>query len=72
MPKSKKGDLLCVTASQFAYGEGGAIGVPCAVADSRAMKYGLNDCGSTPPSECPDGSLNKYFGGKANDLSEHS
>jgi hypothetical protein len=72
MPKSKKGYLLYVTASQFAYGEGGVIGVSCAVVDSRAIKYGLNNYGSMPPSECSDGGLSNDFGGKENDLSEYS
>jgi hypothetical protein len=72
MPKSKKGNLLYVTASQFAYGKGGVIGVSYAVVKNRAMKYGINNYGSIPPSECSDDRLNNDFGGKDNDLSEYS
>jgi hypothetical protein len=72
MPESKKGDLRYVAASQFAYGEGGVIGVPRAVAYIRAMKCVLNDYGSAPPSECSDGGLSDDFGGEENDLSEYS
>jgi hypothetical protein len=66
MPKSKNGDLLYVTASQFAYGEGGVIGV------SFANEVCLNNYGLILPSECSDGSLSNDFGGKENDLSKYS
>jgi hypothetical protein len=72
MPKSKKGDLLYVTASQFTYGEGGVIGVSCAAVNRRVMKFVLNDYGSIPPSEYSGGGLSNDSGGKENDLSEYS